>query len=253
VADGTEHGDGSEYVNIWMRPERPARGPRPAYSRAQITEAAVRIADAEGLEAASMRRIAAEIGTGAMSLYRYVPSRDDLLELMVDHVIGELDLPERPSGDWRADLTLLAERTRAMRLRHPWMSETRRARSAFGPNQLRMLEFGMGTLDVGIPIDDIMILVGLVTGYVDNAVQEQMAWEAEWRRSGISKENWMGRSAPYVHQLISSGQHPMLARIVMDARQPHMDPEAGFRYGLERVLDCVQAALPSAPEPGGGA
>ncbi|XVQ15562.1 TetR/AcrR family transcriptional regulator [Spirillospora sp. CA-255316] len=252
MADGTENGDDSEYVNIWMRPERPARGPRPTYSRAQITEAAVRIADAEGLEAASMRRIAAEIGTGAMSLYRYVPGRDDLLELMVDHVIGELDLPERPSGDWRADLTLLAERTRAMRLRHPWMSELQRARSSFGPNQLRMLEFGMGTLDVGIPIDDIMVLVGLVTGYVDNAVQEELAWESEWRRSGLSKENWMWRSAPYVHQLINSGKHPMLTRIVKDARQPHMDPEAGFRYGLERVLDCIQAALPSAPEPGGG-
>jgi len=244
-----EHKD-AEYVNIWMRPERPARGPRPSYSRAQITEAAVRVADAEGLEAASMRRIAAEIGTGAMSLYRYVPGRDDLLDLMVDHVTGELDLPEAPSGDWRADLTLLAERMRAMRLRHPWTLEIRRVRSMPGPNQLRMQEFAMGALDVGVPIDDIMVLVGLVIGYVDNAVQEALAWEAEWRRSGLTKEGWMGRSAPYIQQLITSGRYPMLTRIVKDARQPHMEPEAAFRYGLERVLDCVQAMLPSEADGG---
>ncbi|MFC7586099.1 TetR/AcrR family transcriptional regulator [Nonomuraea antimicrobica] len=78
----------AEYTNIWMRPERPARGPKPAYSRAQIAEAAVRIADAEGAEAVTMRRIAAEIGAGAMSLYRYVPSRDDLIVLVADRLQG---------------------------------------------------------------------------------------------------------------------------------------------------------------------
>ena len=132
--------DENDYTNIWLRPQRPARGPRPAYSRAQITELAVRVADAEGLAAASMRRIAAEIGTGAMSLYRYVPGRDDLIELMVDHVTGELDLPEVPSGNWRADLTLFAERSRAVRLRHPWVQDVRPLRYSFGPNQLRVLE-----------------------------------------------------------------------------------------------------------------
>ncbi|GAA2440420.1 TetR/AcrR family transcriptional regulator C-terminal domain-containing protein [Actinomadura vinacea] len=251
MADGTERGDDTGddtgYVNIWMRPERPSRGPRPAYSRAQITETAVRIADAEGLEAASMRRIAAEIGTGAMSLYRYVPGRDDLIQLMVDHVMGELDPPDRPSGDWRADLTLLAGRSRAMRLRHPWLSEAQHGRPSFGPNELRVLEFGVGALDLGLPIDDMLVLFGLVMGYVDSAVQDELAWEKEHRRSGLSKEGWMGRSAPYVHQLINSGEHPMLTRIVRDARQPHMGSEAAFRHGLERVLDCVQAALPPVP------
>ncbi|GAA3955769.1 TetR/AcrR family transcriptional regulator C-terminal domain-containing protein [Actinomadura viridis] len=236
--------DDTEYVNIWMRPERPARGPRPAYSRAQITEAAVRVADAEGLEAASMRRIAAEIGTGAMSLYRYVPSRDDLVELMVDHVTGELRLPGRPSGDWRADLTLIAERYRAMRLRHPWLGDARRVRSSFGPNTLRLLEFGLGALDLGPPIDDVLVLFGMLNGYIDDAVEEELAWQNEVRRSGISREGWMGRSAAYVHRLIDGGDHPMLARVVRDARQPHMDPDARFHYGLERVLDCIQAALP---------
>jgi AcrR family transcriptional regulator len=246
--------DDSEYVNIWMRPERPARGPRPAYSRAQITRAAVRIADAEGLDAASMRRIAAEIGTGAMSLYRYVPSRDDLIDLMLDHVHGELDLPGTPSGDWRADLTLLAGRLRAASLRHPWFAEAARARpDALGPGALRTLEFGLGALDVGLPIDDILILFGLLTAHVDNTVRQELAWEETRRRSGMTREQWMLRSSPYVQRLIASGEHPMFTRVVKDARQPHMGPEAAFRYGLERVLDCIEAALPTVPADDGEA
>ena len=123
---------GAEHVSIWSIPERQGRGPRPAYSRVQITEAAIRIADADGLEAASMRRIAAELGTAAMSLYRYVPSRGDLIELMADHVLAEMDIPGRPSGDWRADLTLIADGPRAMWLRHPWLAGLDGTRALLG-------------------------------------------------------------------------------------------------------------------------
>ena len=101
---------------IWARPERAGRGPRPAYSRADIAAAAVRIADAEGLDGVSMRHVAAELGCGTMSLYNYVPRKEDLYELMVDAVSGEHDLSE-PSGDWRADMLRVAHQTRA--LMHP--------------------------------------------------------------------------------------------------------------------------------------
>ncbi|KAB2349095.1 TetR/AcrR family transcriptional regulator [Actinomadura rudentiformis] len=238
-----------EYPNIWMRPERPTRGPRPAYSRAQITEAAVRIADAEGVEAATMRRIAAEIGAGAMSLYRYVPSRDDLIELMVDRIEGEQNLPARPTGDWRADLALLAEETRAMWLRHPWVATLQRARPAVGPNQLRIIEFAMGTLDVGLPIDEVLGLINILNGYIERTVRGELMWVEESRRSGIGESDWMARNGPYVRQLMASGDYPMFTRIVLDARQPHMDPEERFRYGLERVLDCIAVAVEAAPLP----
>ncbi|MQY08831.1 TetR/AcrR family transcriptional regulator [Actinomadura macrotermitis] len=233
--------------NIWMRPERPARGPRPAYSRAQITEAAIRVADAEGLEAASMRRIAAEIGTGAMTLYRYVPSRDDLIALMVDHAIGQEPLPERPSGDWRADLALVARHTRAVGLRHRWLADLPPAGAVFGPNQLRVIEFAYGALDVGLPIDDILTYVGMVMGHAQLAVRAEIAWEREAERGGATAEQRMRRNSPYVDQLIRSGEHPMFARIVMDARQPHMSPDERFRYGLDRVLDCIGAMIPIGP------
>ncbi|MEV0668324.1 TetR/AcrR family transcriptional regulator [Actinomadura luteofluorescens] len=235
---------GERHVSIWSVPERQGRGPRPAYSRTQITEAAIRIADAEGLEAASMRRIAAELGTGAMSLYRYVPSRDDLIELMIDHVVLEMDFPERPSGDWRADLTLIAENTRAVWRAHPWLAGLQRPRATFGPNRLRLTEFAFGALDVGIPIDDIVALLDMLNGYVERTVRGEIEWMREMRQSGMTPERWMMQSAPYVRELLDTGRYPMFERIVKDARLPHMSGEDQFRYGLQRVLDCIAAVLP---------
>ncbi|MEU4588242.1 TetR/AcrR family transcriptional regulator [Kitasatospora aureofaciens] len=236
----------AEYVNIWMRPERPARGPKPAYSRAQIAEAAVRIADAEGLEAATMRRIAAEIGAGAMSLYRYVPSRDDLVLLMADRLMGEIDVDGMPSGDWRADLTRYAHGLRAMWLRHPWIATAQRALPALGPQQLRLIEAVMGALDAHVPIDENLALMALLNGYVEGAARDEVSWAEEVRRSGVSESEWLARSYPYVQQLLESGQYPIFGRIATEARQPRMGRDEQFGSGLQRVLDCIAAALPAA-------
>ncbi|MEV0827242.1 TetR/AcrR family transcriptional regulator [Nonomuraea rubra] len=241
----------AEYVSIWMRPERPARGPKPVYSRAQITEAAIRIADAEGLEAATMRRIAAEIGAGAMSLYRYVPSRDDLVELMADRVMGEIDVTGMPSGDWHADLTRYAGGLRAMWLRHPWISAVQRSLPGFGPNQLLLIERLMGVLDVLVPIDENLGLIAMLNSYVEGTVREEIGSAREIGRSGLSESEWMARSGPYVDQLVKSGDYPIFTKIVMEARQPHLSRDEQFRYGLRRVLDCIATALPPSAEASG--
>ncbi|WP_283135164.1 TetR/AcrR family transcriptional regulator [Rhizohabitans arisaemae] len=249
AAIGGETVTDAEYVSIWMRPERPARGPKPAYSRAQITEAAIRIADAEGLEAATMRRIAAEIGAGAMSLYRYVPSRDDLIELIADRLQGEIDVEGMPSGDWRADLTRYAHGLRAMWLRHPWIVTVNRSLPSFGPNQLLLIERVVGALDAHVPIDENLALMGILNGYVESAVREEISLAEEVRRSGVSEPEWMARSSPRVRQLLASGEHPIFTKVVIEARQPHLSRDDRFRHGLERVLDCIAAALPAQAEP----
>lgn len=233
---------GAEHVSIWSIPERQGRGPRPAYSRVQITEAAIRIADADGLEAASMRRIAAELGTAAMSLYRYVPSRGDLIELMADHVLAEMDIPRRPSGDWRADLTLIAESTRAMWLRHPWLAGLDGTRALLGPNRLRLLEFAIGALDVGPPIDDVITLIDMLNGYVQHVVRSEIAASRGGDGTG-RPEPWMTRSDPHLRELLATGAYPAFERVVRDARLPRMTGEEQFRHGLERVLDCIDCAL----------
>lgn len=238
----------AEYVNIWMRPERSAYGPTPVHSRAKITEAAVRIADAEGLEAATMRRIAAEIGAGVMSLYRYVPSREDLVELMADQVMGEIDVTGIPSGDWRADLARYAGGQRAIWTKHPWISTVQRSLPSFGPHQLLLVERLMGVLDAYVSVDENLGLVALLNSYVEGTVREELRSAREVLRSGLSESEWMERSFPYVDRLVKSGEYPIFTKIVMEARQPHLSRDDQFRYGLDRVLDCIAAALPSTAE-----
>jgi AcrR family transcriptional regulator/predicted nucleic acid-binding Zn ribbon protein len=196
-----------------------------------------------------MRRIAAEIGAGAMSLYRYVPGRDDLLELMTDQLMGEIDVEGVPSGDWRADLTRYAGSLRAMWLRHPWIATLHRSLPGFGPNQLRVIERVMAVLDPHVPIDECLSLMSILTGYVESAVRAEVGQAEEARRSGLTASEWMARNSPYVQQLVDSGEYPMFTKIVMEARQPHLGPGDQFRYGLERVFDCMAGALSSPTGP----
>ena len=139
---------------IWDRPERAARGPAPSLSREQITTAAVTLADTQGIEAVSMRAMAAELGVGAASLYRYVARKDELIDLMVDAVMGS-DLQFEVRGDWREDLRSFAHGLRAMTLRHPWMAVPSAGLRNFVPNTARCYEQVLSAIDgLGLEIDE---------------------------------------------------------------------------------------------------
>ncbi|WP_459545209.1 TetR/AcrR family transcriptional regulator [Nocardia sp. X0981] len=237
-------------TTIWMRPETPERsgpGRRPGFDRAAITRAAVELADSGGLETVTMRRIATELGTGAMSLYRYVSSRDDLIDLMIDAVVGEIDLPAHPTGEWRRDLSLVAGQIREVGLRHPWQISLANRRPTLGPNSLRLLEFALSALDgYGLDIDEISGLVGMLDDYAYSAVHREIGWLDQARRTGMDTAQWMsGYVGPYVARIVESGRYPMFNRTILEARVPHLPPEEQFRYGLERVLDGIAAALPA--------
>ncbi|WP_027341458.1 TetR/AcrR family transcriptional regulator [Hamadaea tsunoensis] len=238
----------AEQISIWMRPENVERsgpGRRPGYSRARITQVAVEIADREGLEAATMRRIGQELGTGAMSLYRYVPKRDDLIDLMLDATAGEIELAGRPSGDWRADLSLVAHQTRAVSLRHPWQVTLAR-RPTIGPNMLRVYDFALSALDgFGLHIDEMVSLCGMMGDYVASAVRDEIGWLEQARHTGMDRRQWMSEYVgPYVGQIVESGAYPMFNRTIREGRLSHMAPDARFQYGLDHVLNGIAAALP---------
>ncbi|RFU37973.1 TetR/AcrR family transcriptional regulator [Actinomadura logoneensis] len=235
-----------------MRPvvrERSGPGRRPGYSREQITRAAVRIADAEGVDAATMRRVAGELGTGAMSLYRYVPRRDDLFDLMIDLVMSEVELPDGPSGDWRGDLTLPAWGIRAAGLRHPWLVGLLTSRPTLGPHLLRVHEFALGAFSgTGLDIDDVTGFVGMLNDYVHSAIRREVGWLEEARRTGLDPERWKrDYMGPYVRQVVESGAFPLFSRSILDSRTARLDPEERFRHGLDRVLDAIAALMPSLP------
>ena len=231
---------------IWSRPARAARGPAPSLSREEIATAAVALADTQGIEAVSMRTLAVELGVGAASLYRYVDRKDELIELMVDAVIGS-DLQFEPHGNWRVDLGAFARSLRAMILRHPWMAVPSAGLRSLGPNTAQLYERVLGAIDgLGLEIDDMLVMVETLDAYVRGRVLEELSEQEAVRRSGLDREAWMRTQAPYIEGLIAGGRYPLLARVVLDARAPH-DPdrlEHGFDLGLEHVLDGLATMLP---------
>ncbi len=227
---------------------RPSRGPQPAYSRTQIAAAAVKIADAEGIGAVSMRRIASELGSGATSLYRYITKKDELLDLMSEAVLEVERLP-RPSGNWRVDLRKIAYHMRAMSLRHPWTIGISTSRSALGPNTLRCLELTLSVIDnLGLDIDEMLVISNTLFTFVRGYAAGEDAEVEASRRSGLNREQWMRSRAEHTQAILRTGKYPMFARVVKDARAPH-DPDAaahGFAAGLEHLLNGIEARIAAA-------
>jgi AcrR family transcriptional regulator len=227
---------------IWARPDRPARGPQPSLTRDQIAAAAIAIADAEGLEAVSMRRVAAAVGAGTMSLYRYVSRKEDLIDLMADRVLGELDLPDAPSGDWRADLWLIARQSHELQLRHPWSATVGLARPSLGPNQLRVTEFALRAVGgLGLDVDTMMWMVLTVLTFARGFAEAENAEREAQRRTGMTEDEWRLAMAPYVQQIIDSGRYPMLSRYIVEGQD--LDPEAAFEQGMDRVIEGLAQSL----------
>jgi AcrR family transcriptional regulator len=145
-----------------------------ALSRDEIVRAAINVADAEGADAISMRRIAREVSAGTMSLYWHVASKEELLDLMIDAVMGEQRAPE-PSGYWRADLGTLARNARSTFHQHLWVMDFMVGRPPAGPKALQNLERALGTLDgIGLDKATAMNIVLKVTTYALGAVLREV-------------------------------------------------------------------------------
>jgi AcrR family transcriptional regulator len=233
---------------IWMRPERGTRGPKSTHSRQDLAVAAVRIADAEGLEAVTMRRIAAELDTGTASLYRYVVAKDDVLELMGDEVIGELR-GTTLSGHWRADLETIAHLLRATALRHPWLPSLISTRTNQGPNSLWWLELSLSVFDgMDLAADEMLAALGTLTAFVVGHVFSELGDQEAVRRSGLTHEQWMEQQGEYGPTIMNSGRYPRFTRVMIEARLPHAADRQDrvFAAGLVRVLDGLAAHLPPA-------
>jgi AcrR family transcriptional regulator len=224
---------------IWARPERAGRGPRPAHSRADIAAAAVKVADEGGLDAVSMRHVAAELGCGTMSLYNYVPRKEDLYELMVDAVSGEHELWE-PAGDWRADMRRVAQQTRALMHRHPWMTRLMSPVYGFSPNALRYLEHCLACLD---PLDARygmkMQLVGMLNGCVTSYVATELAAAERTRSLPWSAEEESAVRIAYLGSQVAGGAYPRMAAAFTEDSGP-IDLEGAFELMLNRMLDAFE-------------
>ncbi|MFG2296207.1 TetR/AcrR family transcriptional regulator [Streptomyces sp. NPDC048603] len=227
--------------SLWERLERPAPTPRNTLTPARIAAAGVGIADAEGLDAVTMRRLAGELGVAPMAAYRYVTGKDELLELMVDSVYGELELPDGADG-WRETMRTLALRIRTVLLKHPWV--TRAAWCGPTPHQLAVPEAALAALDgLGLDADAMMAVHHTVTAYVQGAVDSEIGLYQLMRVQGWSthQETRTGL-APRMTWLMGSGRYPGYERYIGEAAHKD-DLQWQFETGLDCVLDGIAARL----------
>ena len=232
---------------IWMRPERAAAGRPARHSRDEITAAAIAIADREGLDAVSMRRVAADLGTGAASLYRYLETREDLLDLMTDATGAEYAFAET-TGDWLADLLAIGEQARAIMRRHPWVAPLVTTRAVLGPNGLILLEHVLEALaphpaSIAAKLEALALLNAATALFVQNELA-----------GGPARQQ---RNAAYLHHALVSGRHPRLAELLTQAPSGQTslpgavaDPVDRYRDILARILSGLLA--PQSPAAGCG-
>lgn len=213
---------------IWLRPEHAAVGRPAERSRAEITNAAVTIADAEGLDALSMRRVATELGTGVASLYRYVESRDDLLDLMSDSVASEYRI-DATTGAWLPDLVDIGLQAREILRRHRWLVELVATRPTIGPNGVRLIEHVLLILrDHPIDSETKLELFAMLNGVAALFVQYELAGEASSTQ----------RQAEYLTHAAGTGDFPLLADVLTG--QPAM---ASPRPVADRFAELLEGVL----------
>ena len=207
----------------------------------RIAAAALRLADAEGLAALSMRRLAAKLRAGTMSLYRHVEGRDEVIELIVDAVYGS-EPPPVPTGDWRADLRALASRTRRIMLAHPWLAFEAPTRPRFGPNALRQTEAALAIArQADRDIDRAAAVLDALMSFTFGAVQRELAERRAEQNSGLTEDAWRRTIGPYLREALAGGEYPHLRERVVDGADP--DHAERFAFGLDRLLDGMAAWL----------
>ncbi|MEU8957368.1 TetR/AcrR family transcriptional regulator [Streptomyces sp. NPDC048518] len=225
---------------LWGEGGRPARGPKPGLTLDRIVTEAVRLADAEGLAALSMRRLATELGTGTMSLYRYVPGKGELVDLMLDHVSTPPADDGSWTGGWREGIEEFARETLVLYRRHPWLLHVNPARPVLGPGSIAGLDRTLSRItSMGLTDPELVGVIVMTEGYVTGVARTQVH-EAESARTGLTDEAFWQAQLPALEKAMSSGRYPTLAGLTGDAFGSDFDH---FEFGLQRLLDGLDVLV----------
>jgi AcrR family transcriptional regulator len=226
----------AESREIWDLPERGTRGPRPRHDRAAIAAAAIAIADAEGPAALTMRTVARRLGIATMSLYNYVPTKDHLIQLMIDQLTGEHVLPQVSAGATaaarRAAIAGIARQARDIARRHPWLPVLLHRPPVPGPNGLRYLDCFLGLLaDSGLDTGARLEMIALITGFA--TAYGAMQASAEGPATSASAQ------VLAFAQAAASGQYPSLAAALAEAGPARGDQDI-FESCVARLIDAAR-------------
>ncbi|MEV3990548.1 TetR/AcrR family transcriptional regulator [Streptomyces sp. NPDC049837] len=227
---------------LWGTGEPPTRGPKRGLTLDRIVTAAVEVADAEGLDAVSMRRLSAELGTGTMSLYRYVPGKAELLDLMLDRVRGAMLDPQPPEPcDWRAAVDALARAELDLYRRHPWLLKVNQTRTVLGPSALRGLELALtGLKSMGLTDPETISVIIAVQSFVTGIVRMEAEAVEAAKETGVSDEEFWKRQEPFLDRAMASGDFPLMASLSADTFSKDFDH---FEFGLRALVDGFEARV----------
>jgi AcrR family transcriptional regulator len=229
---------------LWREPSAvPRRGPRRGLDLDQLVDAAIALADDEGLAAVSMRRIAQAMQVAPMTVYTYVPGKAELLDLMLDAVYARM--PRLPTGGetWRQRLTGVAQENRALFTAHPWVGAVSTLRPTLGPGTIGKYEHELAALD-GLGLTDVEMddcLTYLLT-FVQVNVRTAADADATRRETSMDDRAWWEQAGPVLARFIDDRCYPLATRVGTAAgisRGSAHDPDHAYRFGLERLLDSL--------------
>lgn len=227
---------------LWRRGERPARGPRPKLTLEAIVDAGIELADADGLDGTSMRAVARALGVGTMSLYRYVPSKDALVDVMFDTVLTRQPRANDLPGGWREKLEALARIDLALYLRHPWVVEISSTRPPLGPGTLDNYESVLRAVaGSGLPEAELTPTVVALVAYVRGAAQAELARARAVRESGVTDDEWWTARNDFWELYFDPQRYPTITAVY--AAGGYEDPPDEFEFGLQRLLDGIAAHI----------
>jgi AcrR family transcriptional regulator len=242
---------------LWGVQKQPTRGPKPGLSVEQIVRAAIELADAEGLAALAMRRVADRLGVGTMSLYTYVPGKAELLDVMLDTVLAEVAAPDGVAGGWRAKLEAYARELWAHYWRHPWVLQVSGARALLGPNETALFEASLKAVSgIGLSGEQMVHVVALVGEYARGAAGRAVEAARAAQHTGVTDDRWWQDREAIFDKYFEASRYPTLASLAEAGTFQQSEGDLdynlqravdSFEFGLQRVLDGIQAFVEKPP------
>ena len=244
---------------LWGTAQSPTRGPKPELNAGSVAIAAVELADAEGLDGLSMRKVAERLGKSPMSLYTYVPGKAELLDLMLDTVYAELPKDYSLENGWRAALEASTRAGWAFYQNHPWVLQISGVRSILGPHESDVYETQLKLVDgLGLTPVDMTRVVTVVSSFVRGAAKALADSRIAEKATGMTDDEWWNARAPLMGEFMEkqADRYPTISRIASEQAFDQEDWPADdsrsyterlavdtFEFGLQRLLDGVEAYI----------
>ncbi|MGW3190904.1 TetR/AcrR family transcriptional regulator [Streptomyces ardesiacus] len=230
---------------LWGSKDKPSRGPKPALSLEKIVRAAIEIADAEGIDGLSMQQVAGRLGFTTMSLYRYVPGKDQLVDAMMDAASGPP--PQLPAAEgWRNRIERWVQALWVRYQQHPWMLQVQASGPPLGPNQLAWLESSLSALDgTGLTAEEMLFVSLFLNGAATGLARHSTAAAQTAAHTGVPAERVGADYAQILERVLDTDRFPTLTRVVAaGAFRPGAGPGEGtthdLEFGLQRLLDGIE-------------